>query len=219
VAPQQPATFVKICGITRLKDARAAMRAGANAVGFIFAGSPRRISPSKARKIAAHIHPAVRRFGVFVDAPMEKILALVDEVELDGVQLQGAEPPETLEALRRARPELFLAKVVRPLGKDWPKLASRFSADAIFVDSRNVLNPRASSRPIPLSWLAGAGISHLVVGGGLTPENVSGVVSEIRPWGVDVSGGVEESPGRKDVGKVAAFVRAVREAENSRPGT
>ncbi|MGH2811819.1 MAG: phosphoribosylanthranilate isomerase, partial [Actinomycetota bacterium] len=130
--PKMEQTFVKICGITRLDDARAAVRAGANAVGFVFAKSPRRITPAGARRIAERLHPAVRRVGVFVDSPAERILEIVDQVGLDGVQLQGSEPPQMLDEIRRARPNLFLARVVRADRRQTIEGLSDSRADAMF---------------------------------------------------------------------------------------
>lgn len=215
---EQAGTFVKICGITRLADARAAVRAGANAVGFVFAPSPRRVSPSRAAVIAPHVHPSVRKIGVFVDATVERILEVVDLAGLDGVQLQGEEPPEVVADLHSALPALFVAKVVRPMGAVAWSSARSFPADAIFVDPKDVSRPAARSRPVPPASLRDARIERLVVAGGLTPRNVGRLVLAIRPWGVDVSGGVESAPGRKDHDKVRAFVRAVRRAEAAAAG-
>lgn len=205
--------FIKICGITRLQDARIAIKAGANALGFIFAASPRRLSPRKAAAIAAHVHPSVRKFGVFVDAPMERILEVVRVAGLDGVQLQGAESPEFVRALKRDHPRLFVAKVLRIDGPSQLSEAGRFGADAIFVDGKDPGAPMTPSKPLVDAWLEGAALEHMVLAGGLTPSNVSRLVETIRPWGVDVSSGVEESPGRKDAEKMRAFVKAVRGVE------
>jgi phosphoribosylanthranilate isomerase len=209
----QGSTFVKICGITRLGDARAAVRAGANAVGFVFAPSPRRIVPSKAKAIAGHLHPSVTSIGVFVDAAVEEVLRIAREVGLGGVQLQGAEPPETIEALRRAHPGLFISKVVRMLDAGSLAATAASPADAVMVDPKDPTDPGARSAPIPVEWLSGAHHEHLIVAGGLTPSSVGAVVRTLHPWGVDVSAGVEESPGRKDVALVRDFVAEVRAAE------
>lgn len=206
-------TFVKICGITRLGDARAAVRAGTNAIGFVFAPSPRRIPPSAAKDIVSRIHPTVLKIGVFVGSPPAHILKIIDQVGLDGVQLHGAERPETVNELRAALPELFIAKAVRVRGPASLALGRHDGVDAIIVDPKDPLEPGASSRPIPIGWLRGASIERVVVAGGLTPENVGRLVRQIHPWGVDVSAGVEASAGRKDLEKLRAFVRAVRQAE------
>lgn len=208
-------TFVKICGITRLADAQAAVRAGANAVGFVFAESPRRVSPGEAYEIVAHIHPSVRKFGVFVDSPLDEILEVVDFANLDGVQLQGAESAEVVTALKSSNPSLFVTRVVRAVDESSVRAASAGEADAVMVDTRDPSRPELKTGPIPASWLADAGVDKLIVAGGLTPENVGPLVQEVRPWGVDTSSGVEAAPGRKDPGKIKAFINAVREADES----
>jgi phosphoribosylanthranilate isomerase len=211
-------TFVKICGITRVCDARVAVRAGANALGFVFAPSPRRVSPSAARAVARHVHPSVRKIGVFVDTPPGRILDVVEEVGLDGVQLQGAEPPETLEALREAIPRLFLARALHPDDPDALRTAAEVlgaMADAIIFDPKDPRAPSIPSEPIPVGWLEKVCRLRVVVAGGLTPRNVGRLVRAIRPWGVDTSSGVEAEPGKKDPGKVRAFVQAVRRAETA----
>lgn len=206
-------TFVKICGITRLTDARAAVRAGANAIGFVFARSPRRISALKASALARHVHPSVRKIGVFVDQDPEEIFRIVDAVGLDGVQLQGNETPEMIDSIKGRDPSLFIAKVLRADVKESLAAARNFAVDAIFVDTKDPSRPEVASTPAPISWLGGMDDLPVVVAGGLNPGNVGKIVRNLRPWGVDVSGGVESKPGKKDAEKMKAFVRAVRAAE------
>ncbi len=206
-------TFIKICGITRLGDARAAVTAGANAVGFIFARSLRRVSAAEASAITDHLHPAVNRIGVFVNATQERILEVADKVGLDGVQLQGSETPEFMDGLRRARRSLLIFKAIRPLSAGDVAGAAAYPVDAVFLDPRDPDNPFEPAPPIPVSWLRDVSAARFVVAGGLSPDNVGDLVSTLRPWGVDVSGGVESGPGKKDGVKIRAFVRAVREAE------
>jgi phosphoribosylanthranilate isomerase len=237
----QGPTFVKICGITRLGDAREAVRAGANAIGFVFAPSPRRVSPARARAISSRVHPAVRRIGVFVDEEPARILAVVADARLDGVQLHGSEPVEVVRAIRAAAPGLFLLKVIR-LGGSQPlamavQLRAEALADAVMVDTKDPADLAATPVAISAQGLAefdgrrrpdqsdgadrsnqsrSAGVvDRLVLAGGLTPGNVGALVRQMRPWGVDVSSGVESAPGRKDAHRIRAFVRAVREAEGS----
>lgn len=210
-------TFIKICGITRLGDARAAVSSGANAVGFIFARSLRRVSANEAAAITKHLHPAVNRIGVFVDASLERIGQVVDRVGLDGVQLQGSESPQFVASLKELMPGLTVFKVIRPHSAQDVADAVAFEADAIFLDPRDPANPFGAVAPIPLSWMEGIAPARFVVAGGLKPENVGELVTTLRPWGVDVSGGVESRPGKKDGAKIRSFVRAVREAEAPRP--
>lgn len=209
-------TFIKICGITRLSDARAAVSAGANAVGFIFARSLRRVSANEAAAITTHLHPAVNRIGVFVNATVDRIGEVVDRAGLDGVQLQGSETAGFVDELRSARPSLTVFKVIRPLSAADVAQAAAFNVDAIFLDPRDPANPFEAVAPIPLEWLDGISSARIVVAGGLNPQNVGSLVSGLKPWGVDVSGGVESGPGKKDGVKIRSFIRAVREAESLR---
>lgn len=204
---------MKICGITRLVDARVAVRAGANAIGFLFAPSPRRISPAVAHEIGAHIHPSLRKIGVFVNSPIDEILEIVDVANLDGVQLQGSEPARIVAELKKSIPNLFVTKVVRALDEASAREASAEDADAVMVDTRDPNHPEVKAGPIPSSWLSGANIAKLIVAGGLTPENVGWLVQEVRPWGVDIASGVESGVGMKDPDKIKAFMKAVREAD------
>jgi phosphoribosylanthranilate isomerase len=213
-------TFVKICGITRLADARTAVRAGANAIGFVFAPSPRRVTPSRARAITSRVHPTVRRIGVFVDAEPDQVLRVVGDAGLDGVQLQGSEEPDHVREIRRRAPHLFILKAIRIGGPDPFATVRRFlleaRADAVMLDTKDPADPTADLVPIALDAPAEAAVvDRVVVAGGLTPDNVGAVIRGMRPWGVDVSRGVESEPGRKDPAKISAFLRAVREAETT----
>ena len=213
-------TFVKICGITCLADAREAVRAGANALGFVFAPSPRRVSAARTRAISARVHPAVRRIGVFVDEAPARVLAVAAEACLDGIQLHGSESVDFVRAIRAAAPRLFLVKAIRVGGPQPLELAVQLRAealaDAVMFDTKDPADLLAG--PVTISCdrlsegVAGA-IDRLVLAGGLTPDNVGPLVRGMRPWGVDVSTGVESAPGRKDADKIRAFVQAVRQAE------
>lgn len=209
----RPGTFVKICGITRLDDARDAVMAGATAVGFVFSSGPRRVGAEQVEGILGQIHPSVRRIGVFADASVEEVLSVVHRSGLDGVQLQGGEPPEMIEELRGRDPSLLLAKALRVQSRDDLGNIGDWPADVIFLDTKDPLDPARSHGSIPVEWLDSFDLDRVVVSGGLTPSNVSTVVSRLRPWGVDVSSGVEESPGRKDPTKLRSFLKEVRKAE------
>ncbi|MGH2705072.1 MAG: phosphoribosylanthranilate isomerase [Actinomycetota bacterium] len=210
---QPGATVVKICGITTVDDARAAVRAGANAVGFVLAPSPRRVSVYRAHQIARHVHPSVLKFGVFVDAELQGIAEIVGLVGLDAVQLHGSEPPEAIEELRRSHPHLFIVKAFRARTAGGLAEVGSWPSDAVLVDTKDPASPTRRSRRIPATWLAGLKVRRLMIAGGLTPRTVGRLVRAVHPWGVDVSAGVEHSPGRKDHDKVRAFVRAVRRAD------
>jgi phosphoribosylanthranilate isomerase len=206
-------TFVKICGMTRLSDAQVAVRAGANAVGFVFASGPRRVSPSKAAAITERLHPAVRKMGVFVDAPVNRVLEVVEEAGLSGVQLQGSETPEMVSRLRRTRPDLLLFKAISTRDRELVASIQRFAVDAVMLDPKDPAEPLAPVEQIPAAWLSQLPPGRYVIAGGLNPDNVGPLVRDLNPWGVDVSRGVEAAPGKKDPAKVREFVRAVREAE------
>lgn len=215
------ATFVKVCGITRLGDAHAAVAAGANALGFVFASSPRQVTPAQAQEISAGCHPGIACFGVFVDASVSWMLDVVAQAGLDAVQLQGGETPAVIDRLHEGRPGLFVARAIRVLDAGCLVEAGRSPADAVMVDSKDPADPGAHTGLVPAAWLqawpAEARPERLIIAGGLTPGNVGGVVRSLRPWGVDVSAGVEESPGIKDVAKLADFIAAVRTADGPDP--
>lgn len=193
-----------------------AVRAGANALGFVFAPSPRRIDLAAASAIARHVHPSVATVGVFVDAGTAEVLAAVDAVCLQGVQLHGDVPAGLVGEIRAAWPHAFIVQAVR-VTPGTATLGVAAGVDAVMVDSKDPRHPAERHGTVPAGWLtawmAGARPERVVVAGGLTPATVGALVREVRPWGVDVSGGVEVSPGVKDPALVRAFIRAVRAAD------
>ncbi len=205
--------FVKICGITSLEDARAAVEAGADALGFVFwQMSPRKVDPARAAAISRELPPFVLRVGVFVDAPREEMGRIADAVGLDLLQLHGDEPPEALDALPRRA-----LKAVR-VGKGFAAeeaLGYLGHAAGLLVDTRL---PGETHLPggtgVPFDWSLVKGfasrVPFLVLAGGLAPTNVAEAVRAVRPHAVDVSSGVETLPGRKDPAKMRAFVEAAR---------
>ncbi len=222
-------TYIKICGITHLEDARCASDAGADFLGFIFyPPSPRYIAPEAAGAIVAALRAdlgatAPRFVGVFVDSPEARIRAIRAQAGLDFVQLHGSEPLLLLEALY---PYAF--KALRPQSLSEARTAfatyrrGRLTADPsapqLLVDAYAPHQKGGTGLSVDLviaRWLA----SHcrLLLAGGLTPQNVGEAIAHIKPWGVDVSTGVEDvSTGvehkqkRKDHERVRAFIRAVR---------
>jgi indole-3-glycerol phosphate synthase/phosphoribosylanthranilate isomerase len=206
---------VKVCGVTSVQDALVAAEAGADAVGFVlWPGSPRTVSVERAREIAAALPPFVLRVGVFVDAPREEMERAAEAAGLDVLQLHGHEPPETLHGLSRRA-----IKAV-PVGPGFqPEEALRYLGHAagLLVDTRSSgagALPGGSGRTF--DWTAVREVREkapwLMLAGGLTPENVVRALTAVRPDAVDVSSGVESSPGRKDAARVRAFVDAVRKA-------
>lgn len=206
-------TFVKICGITQFEDAQAAARAGADAIGFVFAPSPRRISPAGAGAIGARLHPSIRRIGVFVDPSMELLLATMEQAGLDGVQVHGSVDPGFVAQLRGTFPSVTTFKVIRGVSAEEVALAAAMEVDGIFVDPKDTNDPMKATHRPPTEALRALNLTNLIVAGGLNPSNVGTLVAEVRPWGVDVSGGVELAPGIKDAGLIRSFVKAVRAAE------
>jgi phosphoribosylanthranilate isomerase len=215
-------TWVKICGTTSLKDAQLSVSSGADALGFIFAPSPRQVEVERATEIVAALPNAVEKIGVFVNASPVRVAEVVAQVGLTGVQLHGDEPAEQLSYFRQKLGDCRIIKTlqVRELiaaGED--KVAShlsvRDSIDALLLDSGASAKPGGTG--VPFEWekavpLIGAiqAIVPVIIAGGLNSQNVSDALSLFHPWGVDVVSGVEREPGKKDEAKLRDFVAAVR---------
>ena len=211
--------WVKICANTNLEDAQLAASAGADAVGFVFAESVRRVTGAQVRAITPHLPEAVAKYGVFVDAGIEEIAATIKECGLTGVQLHGLQDlalPRKLRELfpaveRRAR--LGIVRVIHyggDLAERLHEAQQNDAIDALLVDSRTATLLGGTGQRF--DWgqaranLTSASGLRLVVAGGLNPDNVAEAVATLRPWGVDVATGVETSPGKKDPAKVRAFI-------------
>jgi phosphoribosylanthranilate isomerase len=203
-------TRVKICGITTAEDAAAAVEAGADALGFVFApGSPRLVRPEAVERIARDLPPFVTAVGVFADQPLEEILRIVGRCALQAVQLHGDEP----ETFGRRIP-IRVIKAIRV--RDARDLApiGTYPAHAFLLDA--FVEGKAGGTGTTISWdLAreAKGTVPIILSGGLRPETVAQAVRTVRPYGVDVSSGVEVSPGQKDHKKVREFIAAVHEAD------
>ena len=198
--------WVKICGITRVEDAEAAVAAGADALGVNFcASSPRFCERSTAADIVAQVGSLVTVFGLFVDASREEIESVIDETGVSGIQLHGDEPAH--EALGWGLP------VLRAIRVSSTSMVSDALGSAkgyrLLLDS-----PRGggSGTAFDETLVAGHDLSAAVVAGGLTAANVAERIRRLRPFGVDVSSGVELAPGIKDVGRVREFVRNAKSA-------
>ena len=198
---------IKICGVTRAEDARVAERAGADAVGLIFAErSKRRVGLADAAGIVAGLGPFITRVGVFVDAPLETVRAAVHRLGLGAVQLHGDEPAAYAEALRG---EVMVVRAMAFGPNLTPASVEHYPADAFLLDAPTPGSGR------PFAWAdaeAWRGHPRLVLAGGLDPTTVGEGVRALRPYAVDVASGVEREPGIKDAERVQAFVQAVREA-------
>ena len=223
--------WVKICGNTSAADALLAVEAGADAVGFVFAASPRHVTTSEAAGIVARLPKTVETIGVFVDATVEEIYSAVRMCHLTGVQLHWDAASDLPGRLKdHLGQQLRVMRVVH-FGTDAVAQASELTAayeqdpnvDGLLVDSRTAA--AAGGTGVVYDWelaaktvFQNARERRLVVAGGLTPENVGGAIAALRPWGVDVVSGVEAEPGRKDPAKVREFVKRARAAGRSLAG-
>ncbi|MCQ9427338.1 phosphoribosylanthranilate isomerase [Pseudomonas sp. LJDD11] len=200
----------KICGITRLEDALAAVEAGADALGFVFyAPSPRAVSVQQARAIIAGLPPFVTTVGLFVNASSCELNETLDALPLDLLQFHGDESPEACDGYHRpfikalrVKPGDDIAAACRAYGK----------ASGILLDAYVPGVPGGTGERFDWSLIPGDLSRPIILAGGLDAGNVVQAIAQVRPYAVDVSGGVERSKGIKDHDKVRAFMRAVREA-------
>lgn len=206
-------TRVKVCGITRPEDAEAADRAGADAVGLIFAPSPRRIDLRQATAIERVLSPWIVRVGVFVDAGLAAMDRAIAAARLDVLQLHGSETPEFVRKVR----EEFGLRIVKSVrvgdGLDLVR-PDEYEVDAFLFDT--YVPGRAGGTGKTFDWdlaVPWARRVRLILAGGLTPENVGEAVRRVRPYGVDVASGVEREPGVKDHTKMQRFIANVRQME------
>lgn len=202
----------KICGITRIDDALAAAEAGADAIGLVFYDkSPRAVDVRQARVILDALPPFVTSVGLFVNASRCFVGEVLDAVPLDVLQFHGDESPEQCGG--HGRP-WFKALRVQP-GMDLRAQAARYpGAQAILLDAFVPGVPGGTGERFDWSLIPSDLPKPLILAGGLTPDNVGEAIARVRPYGVDVSGGVEAAKGLKDVSKVSAFLQRVRLAGN-----
>lgn len=199
--------FVKICGITTEEDALLAVAMGADAVGFVFAPSPRQVAIDHARDIARRLPPEVLTVGVFRDDAPQRVVDFCHRAGLRVAQLHGHESPADASWVRSRVGSVIKAF---PAGSALADRSAEYEVDAIMVDS----DTPGSGQVFDWELADGAPFGQrLILSGGLTPENVAAGIERLGPWGVDVSTGVEASPGRKDAILVRDFVRNARVAE------
>ncbi len=198
--------LVKICGITRAEDAAAAAALGAGAIGFIFwPGSPRAVDPYRARRIAAALPPFVTPVGVFVNQPEEYINAVASLVGLGAVQLHGDEDPAFAARLRRPVLKAVSQPAEARAASRWPRQVM------LLVDAHDPV--RRGGTGAVADWTRAAALAAerpIMLAGGLTPENVLEAVARVRPFGIDVSSGVEAAPGVKDHDRLTALFARLR---------
>jgi phosphoribosylanthranilate isomerase len=203
-------TLVKICGITNAGDARVAADAGADAVGLIFAESPRRVSIEEARRISTVLPENIIRVGVFVDEKPAEVLTISREVGLDLAQLHGDETPEAVTAVWEGGVKVM--KAIRVSDASSLQALDRYEADLILLDSYSKKARGGTGERF--DWGVAnsfTGRDNIVVSGGLGPENVREAIEFFEPYGVDASSALEDEPGRKNGERVRRFVLAARD--------
>ena len=200
---------VKVCGITNPEDARTAAEAGADAIGLVFAESPRKVSIEEAQEIAAALPEDVMKVGVFVNAGPDEVLRVAREVGLDLAQLHGDEGPEVVTTIRGDGVKVLKALRVR----DEASLAAmdEYGADLFLLDAYS--EKARGGTGTRFDWALAKSLKrrgNIVVSGGLGPENVREAISFFAPWGVDASSSLESAPGKKDAERVRRFVSAAK---------
>jgi phosphoribosylanthranilate isomerase len=203
-------TKIKICGITNLADAQAAIDCGADALGFVFfRESPRYIAPEKASAIISRLPSFVTAVGVFVDERGEAILKTVDETGIDVIQLHGDEPPESCLLPRRVIKGIRVKSLesLEPLS-EYQDIVSAFLLDTY---APNKLGGTGQV----FNWeiaIEAKKFGRVILAGGLTPENISEAIRHVHPYAIDVSSGVEFEKGKKDHRKMKLFIERARAA-------
>lgn len=195
---------VKICGITNLEDALTAVEAGADALGFVFcAASPRHVFPEQATEIIRNLPPFVQTVGLFVNEDGGTVNAIADQCGLDVVQLHGEETPEYCGSIRRRVIKAFRVKDMTTLD-----VLPQYHVAGYLLDTWSPAAHGGTGKTF--NWdIAAEAVQRgrrIVLAGGLTPENIAESIRQVRPYGVDVSSGVESAPGRKDAAKIRRFV-------------
>ena len=223
-------TWIKFCGTTNLADALASVEAGANAVGFVFADSPRRVDQRQVAAITKGL-PAtagvkIEKIGVFVNEPVASVVGIARAAGLTGVQLHGEESPEYVKDLKRSGAAGRIFKTVPAASGKTAELGSfeggEALVDALLVDAGSKILRGGTGQAF--DWLASLDFilglerhGKVIIAGGLNQDNVAAALSLFRPYGVDVTSGVEREPGKKDPVRLKAFVAAVRAADAAHP--
>jgi len=201
---------IKICGITNEEDALAAARFGADALGFIFAPSPRRIAPEKARQIIKALPPLVQTVGVFVDEDLGEVSSVAEMCGLDILQFHGSESADYCDSF-----DLRVIKAVRLRNPQDIKSLAKYDGvvQALLLDTYLPDKVGGTGMTFNWEWALEAGkYGRIILAGGLSPENVATAISIVKPYGVDASSSLERSPGVKDHEKMAQFIESVRQS-------
>lgn len=202
-------TRIKICGTTNLDDALIAVEAGADALGFIFVpNTPRYLHPDEAAKIIDELPPFITTVGLFVNAEQKEIDTIANNCSLDAIQLHGEEPPELCVTLNRRVVKAFRVKDESSLSR-----LHDYHVRAYLLDTYVKGTMGGTGKVFDWNLAVKAKqYGRIILAGGLNPDNIASAILQVRPYGVDVSSGVEVSPGRKDPAKIKAFIGAVRAA-------
>jgi phosphoribosylanthranilate isomerase len=204
-------TRVKICGITRIEDALAAAKAGADAVGLVFyPPSPRYVPAEQAAQIAQSLPPFVTTVGLFVNADAETIAEVMDQAGIDLIQFHGNECADYCAQHKRPWMRAIRVQEATNLAKE---IEPFNAARGILLDAYRPGVPGGTGETFDWSCIPQNLARRIVLAGGLAPDNVAQAVREVRPYAVDVSSGVEVAPGIKDADKIARFIAAVRDGE------
>ena len=200
-------TRIKICGITNVRDAHSASELGADALGFIFyPGSKRYIEPERAGEIIHSLPPYLTTVGVFVNQSLQEIDSVREKTGINLVQLHGDETPEFCAGL-----PFKSVKAIRVKEPSDLKRVELYPQEAILFDKYSDAEYGGTGESFSWDWLCGLNTDKkIILSGGLTPGNVSDAVDRVKPYAVDVSTGVEESPGKKSEDKMRKFIQAVR---------
>lgn len=203
---------VKVCGITNIADALLAAESGADAIGFIFyKPSPRYIAPELARDIIDRLPPFINSVAVFVDEDEKRLKDIIDLCRIDTIQLHGDESPGFCERFKQK-----VIKTIRVQGEESLRGLDRYQVSAFLLDTYRENIPGGTGRSF--DWDLAIGVKRygpIILAGGLNPENVADATRKVKPYGVDVSSGVEKSPGKKDADKLKRFIERVRKADDT----
>ena len=203
---------VKICGITNIQDAILAIDYGADAIGFIFAPSPRQVTPEHAREIINQLPPSICKIGVFVDSKLETVNDTKTKCHLDIVQLHGSESPEYCEALLPNVIKSFQVKDETIL-----RLLPNYKVKAYLLDSYHAKLKGGTGHSFNWSIARKAKeYGPIILSGGLNPNNINQAIDAVQPFAVDVSSGVEATPGKKDPDKMHTFLKTAKQIQLER---
>ena len=211
------AVWIKVCGTTNSEDALAAAGLGADAIGFVFAQSPRQVSPDVAHEIIKTLPPSVQTVGVFVDEDPERVASTADLCDLDLLQFHGKETAGYCGQFGRR-----VIKAVRIKDEDDLDVCSQYDGvvEAFLLDT--YVTGQSGGTGVTFDWniaRTARKYGRIFLAGGLNPDNVAAAIRVAKPYAVDASSGLEQKPGVKDHAKIARFIRAVRQAEETMDST